>query len=145
VSFAAVASAVAKHARKAVIAAALDLEALAKIAIQTGTKTGKVYKRTTEAGNVIEHQASAPGEAPANEFAVLVGSISTVPSPDPTEAEARVIVTAEYGAALEMGREDGSVEARPFIRPAADRVEKGFAQRVGKAVQAGAREGAGQT
>jgi hypothetical protein len=142
--FAEIGGAVARHARRAVIKAALDLEAHAKNEIQTGAKSGKTYKRTTDAGNVIEHQASAPGEAPANEFGVLVGSISTVPSADPTEAEARVIVTAEYGAALELGREDGSIEARPFIRPAADRIEKSFAQQVGKAVQAGAREGAAQ-
>lgn len=141
-SFAAVGTSVAKHARRAVIKAALDLEALAKTEIQTGTKSGKIYKRTTEAGGTITHQASAPGEAPANEFGVLAGSISTVPSEDPTEAEARVIVTAEQGAALELGREDGSIAARPFIRPAADRIEKVFAREVGKAVQAGAREGA---
>ena len=142
VSFAAVGAAVSRHARKAVIAAAFDLQALAIAEIQTGQKSGKVYKRITEKGNVIEHRASAPGEAPATDFGVLVGSISTSPSSDPTEAEARVIVTAEQGAALEFGREDGSIAARPFIRPAADRIEKGFAQRVSKAVQAGAREAA---
>ncbi len=140
--FSEIGAAVARHARKAVIKAALDLEAHAKTEIQTGTKSGKTYKRTTGSGSVIEHRASAPGEAPATDAGVLVGSISTVPSADPTEAEARVIVTAEYGAALELGREDGSIEARPFIRPAADRIERSFPQRVGKAVQAGAREGA---
>lgn len=140
-SFAAVGSAVAKHTRLAVLAAAYDLEALAKAEIQSGTKSGKIYKRKGSKGP-IEHQASSPGEAPANEFGVLAGSISTVPSDDPTEAEARVIVTAEQGAALEFGREDGSIAARPFIRPAADRVEKGFGQRVSRAVQMGAREGA---
>ncbi len=140
-SFAAVGAVVAKHARKAVLAAAYDLEAHAKAEIQTGTKSGETYKIATEKG-VITHKASAPGEAPANLFGVLAGSISTVPSDDPTALEARVIVTAEYGAALEFGREDGSISARPFIRPAADQVEKSFARRVGAAVAAGAREGA---
>ena len=152
-SFSAIGSAVAKQARKAVIKAALDLEALAKTEIQTGAKSGKTYRipiNTTDGEDgsasvsMIEHQASAPGEAPANLFGVLAGSIQTEPSDDPTEAEAAVRVYAEYGAALELGREDGSIEPRPFIRPAADRIEKGFAQRVGKAVQAGVREGAEQ-
>ncbi|CAB4139061.1 hypothetical protein UFOVP349_9 [uncultured Caudovirales phage] len=142
--FAEIGGAVARHARRAVIKCALDLEAHAKTEIQTGAKSGKTYKRTTDAGNTIEHRASAPGEAPATDFGVLVGSISTVPSADPTEAEARVIVTAEYGAALELGREDGSIAARPYIRPAADRIEKTFARVIGQAVAAGAREGAAQ-
>ena len=140
--FAEIGAAVARHARRAVIKAAFDLEAHAKNAIQTGAKSGKTYKHKTQKGTVIEHRASAPGEAPATDFGVLVGSISTVPSSDPTEAEAYVIVAAEYGAALELGREDGSIAARPFLRPAADRVERSFPQQVGKAVQAGAREGA---
>lgn len=139
--FVAAAAAVVKHARKAVIAAAFDLEAEAKLAIQTGPKTGKVYKRAGAKGT-IEHQASAPGEAPANEFGVLAGSIQTHPDADPTALEARVLVFAQYGAALELGREDGSIAPRPFLRPAADKVEKGFASRVSRAVQAGLREGA---
>lgn len=139
-SFATVADAVARHTRRMVIKCAFDLEAHAKNEIQSGQKSGHTYD-IGRAGSVILHRASAPGEAPANQYGVLAGSISTVPSADPTEAEARVLVTAEYGAALEFGREDGSIAARPYIRPAADLVERSFAQQIGRAVQAGAREG----
>lgn len=140
-NFGKIAASVTRHARRMVIKCAHDLQALAVAEIQTGAKSGKTYKVPGLRGGQT-HTASAPGEAPAALFGVLAGSISVEPDPDPTALEARVGVTAEYGAALELGREDGSIEARPYLRPAADRIERSFAQQVGKAVQAGVREAA---
>jgi hypothetical protein len=63
--------------RGVVAKTAFDIEGHAKRAIQTGSKTGRVYrqKRTTTSKKgrsktrVIEHRASAPGEAPATDKA----------------------------------------------------------------------------
>ena len=52
--------------------AAKNIETRAKIKIQSPPKTGRIYRH----GNV-EHQASAPGEAPATDTGNLVNSIAS--------------------------------------------------------------------
>ena len=77
------------------------IKTAAKVAIMTGSKSGQMYG---------SHQASAPGEAPATEYANLVNSIQTE---DISEMESRVNVGAEYGAILEY-------IDRPYLTPAAE-------------------------
>ncbi len=72
-------------------------------AITTGAKTGRVYQRPSGT-----HQASAKGEAPANDTGALVASI-TVERPGPLRR--RVNVGEEYGAILELRK------GRPFLLP----------------------------
>lgn len=80
--------------------------AMAKIA--NPPKTGRVYKR----GNV-EHQASAPGEAPATDTGRLIGSGRT--AYDRVQLSGRVTFSTIYAAALELGTQ--KMVARPFLRP----------------------------
>jgi len=112
-----------------------NIEVRAKLAIQTGPKTGRVYGAETVVGfntKYLEspvfvahkgkklgddkvHQASAPGEAPANDFGKLAGSIhfDTI-----GETSGELVVDSEYGPPLEFGTEDGKIAPRPFIGPA---------------------------
>ncbi len=89
-------------------------QALAKLAnsiktkavmnIQRGTKTGHIY------GN---HQASAPGEAPASDTGKLASSIQISKQ---GAGVWYISARAPYAAALEFGTE--RMEARPFMTPA---------------------------
>lgn len=97
----------------AIAKAALTVEALAKTAIMTGPKTGRLYKRKS-----VIHQASAPGEAPANDMGDLVNSITADVEDTATSLEAEVNVTSDHGIYLEFGTV--RMEARPFLQPAAD-------------------------
>jgi len=80
--------------------------------ILKGPKSGKIYKRRS-----VEHQASAPGEAPASDTGRLAQS-STV-SLDAQRIAARVNYSTAYAASLEFGTE--KMEPRPFLRPALER------------------------
>ena len=72
-------------------------------------KTGKIYRRRS-----IEHQASAPGEAPASDTGRLVQSGRT--EYDRKEVLGRIIFSANYAASLELGTLN--MQPRPFARPA---------------------------
>lgn len=73
-------------------------------AITTGGRSGRVYDR---GGRV--HQASAKGEAPANDLGNLAQSI-IIERPGPLKR--RVVVGEHYGAILELRK------SRPFLLPA---------------------------
>ena len=120
---------------------ALNIEARAKIEIQTGQKTGRIYELgetevsfTTKDGREVsftarrgkksrQHQASAPGEAPATDTANLVNSIQ---SRHVAELTSEVDVGAEYGAPLELGSLDGTTAPRPFVGPAVEAERPAF-------------------
>lgn len=77
-------------------------------AIQSGQKSGRIYKR-----GAITHQASAPGEAPASDTGALVRSIRV--DHQPGTGRASVVVAADYAGYLEFGTR--KMAPRPFIRP----------------------------
>lgn len=79
-------------------------------------KTG-VFYRVSRTG--AKHQASAPGEAPAIDTEALVDSIGVRRV---NKTHAIVYTNQEYAAALEFGRRDGKMAARPFLRPAIRKV-----------------------
>lgn len=128
---------------------AAKIELRAKLAIQTGPKTGRVYEKgetavsfKTKAGKEVSfiarkgkkaktHQASAPGEAPATDEGHLVNSIQTVSH---GELSSEVRVGADYGATLELGSEDGKTAARPYLGPAVENVRPAFDRDVVKAL-----------
>jgi len=103
----------------------LSVERRAKVAIQTGAKTGTVYrvqsgfKRSSSGGSVQyvrsykSHQASAPGEAPATDTGNLVNSIS---NRHVKLWEGEVRVSADYSYVLEFG--GVHMAPRPFMAPA---------------------------
>ncbi len=108
----------------AVAKTALDVEAGAKINIQTGDKTGIVYKRKDG-----EHQASAPGEAPATDTGTLVNSGEVVPV---SALEQDVTFSADYAADLELGTV--RIAPRPFLGPAVEAATPDFEAALAQAV-----------
>lgn len=76
------------------------------------TKSGSIYRRRG-----VEHQASAPGEAPASDIGTLVQSISP-PVANASRLLVALTVSAAHGRKLEYGT--SKMEARPFARPAAN-------------------------
>ena len=88
--------------------AATDCEKKIKKSITSGSKSGEQYTRN----NTI-HQASAPGEAPANDTGKLAGSVKAKKI---NKNHYQVDIAAEYALYLEFG--NSRIQARPFIIPA---------------------------
>jgi len=87
---------------------ALECEKKIKKSITTGSKSGIQYTR-----NNGFHQASAPGEAPANDTGKLAGSVKAKKI---NKNHYEVDITAEYALILEYGT--SVMQPRPFIVPA---------------------------
>ncbi len=100
------------------------IEARAKVKIMDGPKTGKVYKI-----GKVEHQASAPGEAPATDTGNLVNSIG---SERVKPMLHRVNVYAEYAAHLEYGTTH--MAARPFLQPSFEEQRDDFKRGVDRLI-----------
>lgn len=64
------------------------------------------------------HVPSSPGEPPNNNTGVLANNIETT---QPAKLRVRVTSNAGYSAALEFGT--GKMAARPFMRPARDKMK----------------------
>ncbi len=103
---------------------AMQIQAYAQVLIQSGPKTGRLYKR----GNVV-HQASAPGEPPATDTGNLVNS-------GYARRQRRCLwwvgFSAEYAAALECGTP--RMLPRPYLRPAVERYRGPFHVAIKQAV-----------
>lgn len=94
-------------------------------------KTGRIYRRGDK-----EHQASAPGEAPASDTGTLVGRIR-VDDSKLSDLRARVVASTAYAAHLEYGTQ--KMEPRPFMRPALankkQEIEAGIDREVSRALR----------
>lgn len=77
--------------------------------IMDGQKTGRIYRRRG-----VEHQASAPGEAPASDTGRLVQSAHS--EFDPADLSGEAIWSTDYAEVLEFG--GARIAPRPFARPA---------------------------
>lgn len=77
--------------------------------ILDGEKTGRVYRRRG-----VEHQASAPGEAPASDTGRLVQSGRT--EYQVADLSGTALWSTAYAEALEYGNEN--LDERPYARPA---------------------------
>ncbi len=99
---------------------AMQVQGYSQMLIQAGPKTGRIYKR----GNV-QHQASAPGEAPATDTGNLVNS-------GYARRQQRCLwwvgFTAEYATALEYGTP--KMLPRPYLRPAIEHYREAFHQAI---------------
>ena len=106
-------------ARREVFRIALDTANHAKISIQTGPKTGIVYKRPKGSGQGQFHRASAggkhPPESPATDTGMLASHI-TFPEFSSDGLTATVTSEAPYSIHLEEGT--SRMAARPFMKPA---------------------------
>ena len=79
------------------------IETEARLSITQGSVSGK------------DHVPSKPGEPPNNDTGVLANSIEAKLT-SPTTAE--VTASAPYAAVQEYGNKEGTLEERPFMRPA---------------------------
>jgi len=95
-----------------------------KRSIRTGARTGRIVKRYHPAR---VHQASAPGEVPANDRGMLANSIEV--DVDPTQFNLTMSASAPYAQELEYGTKH--MLPRPFLRPALTR----WRERIIKAIQ----------
>lgn len=112
------AGALAGEAGEIVETTARVIEESARQAILSPPKTGRVYRSRTKPS---PHQASAPGEAPADWTGELQRSLTT----ERTGRLAAVVkVAARHGARLELGGR--GVAPRPFLRPAAEAARPEF-------------------
>jgi hypothetical protein len=98
--------------------------ARARILIQSGPKTGRVYKRGSRV-----HQASAPGESPATDTGALANASN---AEQEHSALWNVTFTSEYAKGLEFGTP--RVAARPFLRPAVEAERRRFVAAMRKIV-----------
>ena len=78
-------------------------------------KTGRIYTRRG-----VEHQASAPGEAPASDTGRLVNSRRIDIFPE--DLKARLIYSTEYAEHLQFGTE--KMEPRPWLDRALDNTKE---------------------
>lgn len=115
---------------KGLTAVAYDAMALAQASILRGPKTGRIYKRETRS-----HQASAPGEAPANDLGFLAQSMRV-------DVVSRTAVdlknSASYAIHLEYGTR--KMAPRPFMRPAAELAGKYGSDKIESFVSAALKE-----
>jgi HK97 gp10 family phage protein len=79
--------------------------------IMQDAKTGRIYRRRG-----VEHQASAPGQAPASDQGTLVRNITV--EVDDAALTARVNSAAKHAVALEFGTD--KMEPRPYMRVSLD-------------------------
>lgn len=92
-------------------ASGLLVQNYAKNSILKGPKSGRIYRKYNPRRL---HQASAPGQPPANDTGTLVRSI--VMDVDETELEVTISAGTFYAKMLEYGTR--LMAARPFMRPA---------------------------
>ena len=84
-------------------------------------KSGALYPR----GLKGEHQASAPGQAPAVDYGILINSVQTTMVRDDLGL---VYEGTEYAEVLEYG--SVHMAPRPHMTPAADRAKPKFTERM---------------
>jgi len=121
---------------RAVTASALRIDMDVKQRIQRGPKTGRVYTRGRGRNMSREHQASAPGEAPATDTGVLVspsGITFRQVSPLTAEVESRL----DYAYYLEFGTR--FIAQRPSWLPAVEKERPNFARAVAEAIRRASR------
>lgn len=109
---------------KAVTATALEINTDVKKRIQRGPKTGRVYTR-----GEIEHQASAPGEAPATDTGTLASSVYFERE---TKLSATIGSRLAYAYYLEFGT--ARIAMRPSWVPATEAAKPKLRARIEKAL-----------
>lgn len=105
------------RARDVVRMTAVNIWAEARDSME-GPKSGRIYRRSGK-----EHQASAPGEAPAIDYGLLVNSLQWEME---SELTAVIYTNQKQAAWLEFGTPSGRMAARPFMTPAAEKNRQAF-------------------
>lgn len=121
--------------------AVLQIHGIAVKSIYAGGKTGKIYTRGRKT-----HQASAPGQAPANDSGHLGSNIriASLKSQKPDQP-AMVASNAKYSRPLEEGSRGRKgrppTKARPFMKPAFDKVVPDLRKKLQETVKTGMKKG----
>jgi len=113
----------------AVTATALEINSDVKKRIQRGPKTGIIYTRGSVQNLSAEHQASAPGEAPATDTGTLVSSVYFEQS---TKLSATIGSRLAYASWLEYGTQ--KIMPRPAWVPATEAGRSKLTKRIEKAL-----------
>jgi len=113
---------------KAVLATAFEINGNVKKALQSGPKTGRVYKR-----GKVTHQASAPGQAPATDTGTLASSIYF----ENGRLSATIGSRLAYAYYLEFGT--ARIAPRPSWAPATLAARDAFQRRVDEALREAAK------
>lgn len=115
--------------RRGLLDVAPEIEREVVRRIKSPPKTGKLY---FIAGKI--HQASAPGESPADLSGDLAEGVgSRVPSS--TLLVIGYAASTPYGKWMEKGTDDGRIEPRPALRPAALSKEREVEQAIQRGVK----------
>ena len=101
-----------------------------KRSIRTGARTGRIVKRYHPERI---HQASAPGEVPANDLGMLANSIEV--DVDPTQFNMTISASVPYAQELEYGTRH--MLPRPFLRPALTRWRQRIIDAIHNAIKRG--------
>lgn len=99
-----------KETKQALAKVALKIEGDAKYNIQTGARTGRIYKRGSKT-----HQASSRGEFPKTDTGELVSNITSEFSFSGMEVTVGSRASAPHGFLLEFGT--SKIAARPWLFP----------------------------
>ena len=121
-----VALSVSDNVLRTINAGAAMIHRTAVKSIQQGSKSGAIYGKKN-------HQASAPGEAPATDHGILAANI-LIDFASETDRVALIISNAAYSKALEFGTR--KMAARPFMKPAYDENIETIRKRVRSATRA---------
>ena len=100
--------------RRGLVEVGPEIRKEVKRLIKDPIKTGRIY--------IIRgkpHQASAPGEAPANLSGRLAGSVSSRVSRSTQLIIGDLASRAPHGKYMEFGTKDGRIKPRPHLKPAA--------------------------
>ncbi len=112
---------------QAVVAAAIEGRAEVVQSIQRGPASGRIYQKSNPRRT---HQASAPGQAPMSDTGRLANSIFFERINSRTAAFGSNLIYALY---LEYGT--SKIAARPYFRPAAEKIRVKFAGMVETAIR----------
>lgn len=115
------------EAGKAVLGSAVELRSDVVKAVHSGPASGRVYKKSNPNRT---HQASAPGQAPQTDTGRLASSIFFDKVGDLTAVVGSSVIYALY---LEYGT--SRMAARPFFRPAVERMKPKFQRRLELAIE----------
>lgn len=88
------------------------VQAEAQRLVSDGPKTGRIYRKYNPRR---DHQASAPGQAPATDLGHLISNI-VIDRADVVRGRIVIASLAKYSAPLEFG--SSRIAPRPFMRPA---------------------------
>lgn len=112
---------------KAVLGSAVELRGDVVKAVHNGPASGRVYKKTKPNRT---HQASAPGQAPQTDTGRLANSIFFDKVGDLSAVVGSSVIYALY---LEYGTT--RMAARPFFRPAVEKMKPKFRRRLERAIE----------